>query len=473
MPGLHQPARRLTAGLAHAQIYPGVGNLTDPAFGDYTQWQIDFCQPDSWKGYNVAFAASAFPGAEFTSGGSMTRRSPIPPTPSSPPTRTSSGGIPGFFNICIHKGLSASGTQPGGPNNMPQWGNPDDMVKVATDWPQFNFIIYHSCIRPSFWVLQSLEDIENLPGAMSPTVLTDSRGHTVPNIRWSTQFAQIAAGRYEAGAEPTSTSPSSHRRLPNVYAELGTTMASMIVTFPTVWSHLIGQLLYYMGSKNIVFGSDSMWYGGPNWQVEALWRFQIPEQLRERWDYPALTEHDKRNILGLNSARLYGLHGREAQAVGRPGSAYKQGHLSEYPSPTQPGSAIDTVLQGPGYPAPITPALIPNDNFTKAKAQYADTGGGRDNARLGWVRTTEITARPRLEPADARLSPAGRRCVLPGSSGSRAATPGAPAPDVRRRAARARLVSRSRRQSPRRRWAAPSRAPSAAGRSRSAAGPGP
>src|SRR6266508_1850806 len=52
--------------LAHAQIYPGVGNLADPAFGDYTQWQIDFCQPDSWKGYNVAFAASAFPGAEFT-----------------------------------------------------------------------------------------------------------------------------------------------------------------------------------------------------------------------------------------------------------------------------------------------------------------------------------------------------------------------------------------------------------------------
>jgi len=62
---------------------------------------------------------------------------------------------PGFFNICIHKGLSANGTQPGGPNNIPQFGNPDDLVKAASDWPQFNFIIYHSCIRPSFWVLQS------------------------------------------------------------------------------------------------------------------------------------------------------------------------------------------------------------------------------------------------------------------------------------------------------------------------------
>jgi hypothetical protein len=27
----------------------------------------------------------------------------------------------------------------------------------------------------------------------------------------------------------------------------GTTMASMIITFPTAWSHLIGQLVYYMG----------------------------------------------------------------------------------------------------------------------------------------------------------------------------------------------------------------------------------
>ena len=48
---------------------------------------------------------------------------------------------PGFFNICIHKGLSANNTQPFGPNDLPNYGNPDDLVKAATDWPQFNFII--------------------------------------------------------------------------------------------------------------------------------------------------------------------------------------------------------------------------------------------------------------------------------------------------------------------------------------------
>ena len=177
-------------------------------------------------------------------------------------------------------------------------------------------------------MLQALQDIENLPGSMSPTVLRDSHGHSVPNIRWSTQFAQIAGGRYQAGAEPSSTSPSSYYPLRNVYAELGTTMASMIVTFPTVWAHLIGQLLYYMGDDHIVFGSDSLWYGGPQWQIDALWRFQIPDQMQDKWKYPSLDYGAKRNILGLNSARLYGLYGSATQPVGTRGSPYKQGSLS-------------------------------------------------------------------------------------------------------------------------------------------------
>jgi predicted TIM-barrel fold metal-dependent hydrolase len=381
---------------AHAQIYPGVGNLEDPAFGDYTQWQIEFCQPDSWKGYNIAYAASPFPGAEFAQWRLDDETIAYPTYAVINANRNQLRKHPGFFNICIHKGLAASGTQPGGANNTPDYGNPDDIVKVATDWPQFNWIIYHSCFRPDFWSLQALLDIQNAPGSMAPTTLTDSDGHTVPNIRWSTQFAQICGGKYVAGAEPTSTSPSSHRPLRNVYTELGTTMASMIVTFPTAWAHLIGQQLYYMGSEHIVFGSDSLWYGGPQWQVEALWRFQIPDDIAERWGYPQLTEYDKRQILGLNSARLYGLYGRQAVGVGEPGSPYRQGNLARYAPLMQPGSAIDTVLEGVGYPTPITPAdsavsvsadLIPNDNFTRLKRQRTEAGAGRSNARFGWMRT--------------------------------------------------------------------------------------
>ena len=47
------------------------------------------------------------------------------------------------------------------------------------------------------------------------------------------------------------------------------------------------------------------------------------------------------------------------------------------------------VLQGVGYPTPITPAdLVPDDNFTKLKEMRAGSGAGRDNTRLGWMRAT-------------------------------------------------------------------------------------
>ena len=103
--------------LAHGQIYPGPGNLADPAFGDYTQWQIEFCQPDSWKGYNVAFAASASPGAQFAMWRLDDEAIAYPTYAIIAQNKGQLRKHPGFFNICIHKGLSANGTQPGGPNN--------------------------------------------------------------------------------------------------------------------------------------------------------------------------------------------------------------------------------------------------------------------------------------------------------------------------------------------------------------------
>jgi uncharacterized protein len=374
---------------AHAQLYPGVGNLEDPAFGDYTQWQVEFCKPDSWKGYNIAYAASPFPGAEFKQWALDSESLAYPMYSVIKANKHMLAEYPGFFNICVHKGLQADLSQPFGSNDTPQNGNPDDVVKAATDWPEFNFIIYHSCIRPSFFALQSLIDIENRHGAMPPTTLRDSHGHVVPNIRWSTQLAQIAGGRYDAGAEPSSRSPSSHTRLPNVYAELGTTLASMIVTFPTVCAHLLGQLIYYMGSDHVVFGSDSNWYGGPQWQIDALWRFQIPDVIADRYHYAPITEADKRNILGLNSARLYGLTGAKAIAIGQKGSAYKAGSLPDYYPLLQPGTHLDNVLSGPGYPVPITPVagpLVPNDRLTKLRQEYSEMGLGRSNVRNGWMR---------------------------------------------------------------------------------------
>lgn len=372
-----------TRALAHGQIYPGRGAIVDPQFGDYTQWQIENMQPDSWKGYNVALAASSGPGELFSRWRLDDEVIAYPTYEIIARNKRQLKEHPGFFNICIHKGLSPSPDGNPGTNNIPEFGNPDDLVKVCTDWPRFNWIMYHACFRPSFWDLQALLDIENRPGAQQPTMLRDSDGRRFPNIRWTTQFAQIAAGKYVAGAEPTSKSPSSRRRLRNLYAELGTTMASMIVTFPTVFAHTIGQLLYYMGEDHIVFGSDSVWYGGPQWQIEAFWRFQIPERLRRRWGYPQLTERAKRKILGLNSARLYDLPARSRR--------YRDGNLASYASrpALQPGGRLDDVLTGPGYPVPIVPAesLLPDDRFSKIKSWADEMQLARSNSRSGWIRS--------------------------------------------------------------------------------------
>ena len=373
-----------TRTLAHGQIYPGPGNIVDPMFGDYTQWQIENMQPDSWKGYNVAPAASSAPGNLFAQWRLDDEAIAYPTYRIIAANKDQLKDHPGFFNICIHKGLSPSPDSNVGTNNTPEYGNPDDLVKAATDWPQFNFIIYHSCWRPGFWPLQSLLDIENATGAMPPTRLTDSEGRSFPNIRWSTQFAQIAAGKYVAGTEPTSKSPSSEHRLDNVYAELGTTMGSMIVTFPTVWAHLIGQLLHYMGEDHILFGSDSLWYGGPGWQVNALWRSRIPDRIRDKWGYPELTTQAKRKILGLNSARLYGMSRLTSRH-------HHHGDLANYASSPelQPGGRLDTVLQGVGYPTPVVPTpsiALPNDKLSKVKKWADEMLLGRSNTRSGWIR---------------------------------------------------------------------------------------
>jgi hypothetical protein len=243
---------------------------------------------------------------------------------------------PGFNNICVHKGLA-----PGPPD--PKRGHPDDLPKAARDWPKLNFISYHACIQPSFFLADTLEEVQ--AGKL--------RGG-VPNISWTTEYAQLV------------------QNLPNCYAEIGTTWASSIVTFPTVAAHLMGQLMKFMGPDQIIFGSDSLWYGSPQWQIEAMWRFSIPDEMRQQYGYPQLTEAAKRKILGLNAARLYGI----------PGAAAAAGKGVYRPVPSNFAALIPnelkTLLEFPGYTA---------DNLSKLRQRYAELGGARSNTRYGWVRT--------------------------------------------------------------------------------------
>lgn len=319
--------------LAHGLLYVGKGNLA------YLQQQIDENEPDSFKGYNISAAAKvdndpnslmrpwrhddesvAYPSFELIEKNYRRLKA----------TR------PGLNNICVHKGLEpieAEGVKP--------WGHPSDLPKAARDWPGLNFITYHSAIRPFFFMRDSFEEVQS--GKLR---------EGVPDIRWTTEFAQLCA--------PYS----------NCYAELGTTWASTIVSFPTVAAHILGQLLKYFGPDRILFGSDSVWYGSPQWQIEALWRFQIPQELRQRYGYPELTESAKRKILGLNSARLYGIRGVE--------KGLRPVQFKPLPTDYEKRMTPDfkSLMEMPGYVS---------DQMAKFRAQYLAMGATPEHSRHGWI----------------------------------------------------------------------------------------
>jgi hypothetical protein len=60
----------------------------------------------------------------------------------------------------------------------------------------------------------------------------------------------------------------------------------------------------------VVWGTDAVWTGAPQWQIEGLRRLEIPEDMRRRHGFAPLgsaTDEVKSAIFGMNSARLYGI----------------------------------------------------------------------------------------------------------------------------------------------------------------------
>jgi len=70
---------------------------------------------------------------------------------------------------------------------------------------------------------------------------------------------------------------------------------------------VLGKLLRYIGENKILWGTDCIFYGSPQDQIQAFRAFQISHQFQEKYVYPALTPKVKAKILGLNGARVYGI----------------------------------------------------------------------------------------------------------------------------------------------------------------------
>jgi hypothetical protein len=89
--------------------------------------------------------------------------------------------------------------------------------------------------------------------------------------------------------------------------ELGSTFGQLVTTHSTVCAHLLGQVIGAFGADHVLWGTDSIWYGTPQWQIDAFRRFTIPEALAEKHGYAPLTRAVKEQIFGLNAARLFGV----------------------------------------------------------------------------------------------------------------------------------------------------------------------
>jgi hypothetical protein len=65
-----------------------------------------------------------------------------------------------------------------------------------------------------------------------------------------------------------------------------------------------------LGVDHVLWGSDSVWYGSPQWQIEALRRLEIPEDMQKKYGFAPLGPADgsvKSAIFGFNAARFYNI----------------------------------------------------------------------------------------------------------------------------------------------------------------------
>ena len=196
--------------------------------------------------------------------------------------------------VCVHKGL------PLGP--VPDYNHPRDLIKAAKDFPDLNFLVYHSGLR-------STASIERVFA-------------TTGEIPWTTEFCRLKQ------KEPA---------ISNIYMELGSTFAQLVTAHPAICAHLLGQIIQSFGADHVLWGTDSIWYGTPQWQIEAFRRFVIPEELIEKQQYQALTRQIKEQIFGLNAARVFGIN-VEAKRQEVPKDALgrlRMSYLEEGPEPSR------------------------------------------------------------------------------------------------------------------------------------------
>ena len=209
-------------------------------------------------------------------------------------------------NICLHKGLPFPGEQ--------RFWQPMDVIRAAQDFPDLNFLVYHAGFK-------GVGDV--LPAARSGF-------KTSSYVPWVSDMCALKQ---------------KNPKITNVYMELGSAFALMVNSSPLLCAHVLGMIIKAFGNDHLLWGTDSIWWGSPQWQIEAFRRLEMPPELMRRFGYKPLTTEVKRKIFGLNAARVYGI---DPQAKRNP---------------------------------------VPSDYVEKLRKMYQQAGGPMpSNTQYGWVR---------------------------------------------------------------------------------------
>ena len=107
-----------------------------------------------------------------------------------------------------------------------------------------------------------------------------------------------------------------------------------------------------MGADHVLWGTDSVWYGSPQWQIEAMRRLEIPEDMQKKYGFAALGDANsatKQQIFSGNAARMYNIPVKKADNTRMP--------------------------------------AFSEDRFAALKKDYALAAAERSNLRYGYVRS--------------------------------------------------------------------------------------
>ena len=77
----------------------------------------------------------------------------------------------------------------------------------------------------------------------------------------------------------------------------------------------MGMLIKGLGADHVCWGTDALWTGSPQWQIEGLRRLEIPEDMQKKHGFTPLGPADgpvKTAIFGGNNARLYNIQPKRA-----------------------------------------------------------------------------------------------------------------------------------------------------------------